>query len=172
MTQDLSMPRTGASLSARALLPTRDANEARSTTRLASIDQLRGLAIVFMALDHVRDYFTSAHFSPTDLSKTTVALFLTRWVTHFCAPIFVFLAGVSARLMSQHVSRGALSRFLLGRGLWLVVLEFTVLTVLWSVNFEYRMGLVMQVISAIGMAMCALGGLVSVPAFAICALRH
>jgi len=132
--------------------------------RLASIDQMRGLVIALMALDHVRDYFSNAAFDATDLRHTTPALFFTRWITHYCAPTFIFLAGVSARLLAQRVSRGQLQRFLLTRGVWLAVLEFTVVSFVWSFNFKYRMGLVMQVIWAIGMSMCALAGLVALPA--------
>ena len=94
--------------------------------RLDSVDLLRGLVMVIMALDHVREWFTNVKFSPTDLTQATPALFLTRWVTHFCAPSFVFLAGTAAYLsMSRGKSRKELSVFLLTRGLWLVVLELT-----------------------------------------------
>src|SRR5262245_33182150 len=72
--------------------------EVAARARLAAIDILRGLVMVLMALDHVRDYFTNVRFNPLDLSHTSGELFLTRWITHFCAPIFILLAGVSARL--------------------------------------------------------------------------
>ena len=131
--------------------------------RLTSIDLLRGLIIVVMALDHVRDYFTNVRFDPLDLSLTSVPLFLTRWITHFCAPIFILLAGVSARLVSQRLSRGDLSRFLLTRGLWLVFLEVTVITYAWLLNFRYELGVILQVIWAIGVSMIALAALVYLP---------
>jgi len=131
--------------------------------RLPAIDRLRGLVIVLMALDHVRDYFGQQLFSATDLSQTTPALFMTRWVTHLCAPTFVFLAGLSAALMAERMPRRALRRFLLARGMWLVVTEFTIVTLVWSFNFEYRLGLVMQVIWAIGISMCVLSALIALP---------
>lgn len=124
--------------------------------RLASIDLLRGLVIALMVLDHVRDYFSSAQASPTDLSTTTSALFLTRWITHYCAPTFVFLAGTSAFLVAAKRSRSIASRFLLTRGLWLIAVEFSVVNFVWNFNFAYRMGLIMQVIWAIGSSMCVL----------------
>src|SRR3979490_52410 len=87
------------------------------SSRIQSIDFLRGLVMIVMALDHVRDYFHADAFfySPTDLSKTTVLLFFTRWITHFCAPVFMFLAGTSAFLMGQRKTKAALSVFLLKR---------------------------------------------------------
>lgn len=135
--------------------------------RLGSIDQLRGFVILLMALDHVRDYFTNAQFEPTDLQHTTAALFFTRWITHFCAPTFIFLAGVSARLMSERKPRAALSKFLLTRGLWLVVLEITVVTFAWTFNFKYQLGLILQVIWATGISMCMLAALIWLPAAAV-----
>jgi uncharacterized membrane protein len=95
--------------------------------RLDSIDLLRGLAMVVMALDHVRDFFTDARFNPLDLSQTTPYLFFTRWITHHCAPAFVFLAGTGAFLyLTRGRTRSDLAKFLLSRGLWLVFLELTV----------------------------------------------
>ena len=136
-------------------------------SRVPSIDTLRGIVMVLMALDHVRDFFTSARFDPLDLSQTTASLFLTRWVTHFCAPTFVLLAGVSAYLMSQRCSRAELSRFLFTRGLWLVVLEVTLMSLVWTFNFRYDHGLFLQVIWAIGVSMIVLAALVHLPLRAI-----
>jgi uncharacterized membrane protein len=140
---------------------------AHAPTRVASIDILRGLVMLLMALDHVRDFFTDVRFDPLDLSQTSAALFLTRWVTHFCAPTFVLLAGVSAYLMSQRCSRTDLSRFLFTRGLWLVVLEVTLINLLWTFNLRYDHGLFLQVIWAIGVSLMVLSLLVHLPMRAI-----
>src|SRR5690348_925010 len=99
--------------------------------RNASIDVVRGLVMVVMVLDHARDFFFGMHPSPTDLEHTTPVLFFTRWITHFCAPVFVFLAGTSARLYGVRHGREAVSGYLLTRGLWLVVLELTVVRLAW-----------------------------------------
>src|SRR5512145_638715 len=132
--------------------------------RLDSVDLLRGLVMVIMALDHVREWFTNVKFSPTDLTQTTPVLFLTRWVTHFCAPSFVFLAGTAAFLsMSRGKSRKELSVFLLTRGLWLVVLELTLIQWVWTFNFDYKDSMSALVIWALGWSMVALSGLVWLP---------
>ncbi|HKP64956.1 MAG TPA: heparan-alpha-glucosaminide N-acetyltransferase domain-containing protein [Polyangiales bacterium] len=138
--------------------------------RLQSIDMLRGLVIVWMVLDHTRDFFTRVRFEPTDLAHTTPALFMTRFITHFCAPVFIMLAGTSAYLASARLSRPQLARFLLTRGLWLIVVEFTLVNFAWNFNFAYKLGLIMQVIWAIGASMCVLAGLVFLPLPLIAAL--
>src|SRR5947207_14523208 len=96
-------------------------------SRLSSVDALRGLIMIIMALDHVRDFFHvgAMSFQPDDLAKTTTALFFTRWITHFCAPVFMFTTGMGAFLWAQKPGRTSadLSRFLLTRGLWLIFLE-------------------------------------------------
>jgi uncharacterized membrane protein len=140
-------------------------------SRLTAVDLLRGLVIVLMALDHARDFFTSVRFDATDLTQTTAALFLTRWVTHFCAPVFVFLAGTSAFLyQARGRTRGEVSRFLLTRGLWLVVLELTVVRWAWMFNFNYTTELLfVQVIWALGISMIVLAGLIHLPTWAIAA---
>ena len=131
-----------------------------ATTRVASIDILRGLVMVLMALDHVRDFFTDVRFDPLDLSQTNAPLFLTRWITHFCAPTFVLLAGVSAYLTGRHCTRAQLSAFLFTRGLWLVVLEVTLMSLVWTFNVRYDHGFFLQVIWAIGVSMIVLSALV------------
>jgi uncharacterized membrane protein len=152
---------------------------AYALSRLASIDVLRGLVIVLMALDHVRDYFTDVRFDPLDPTQTSAMLYLTRWITNFCAPVFVLLAGTSAYLHGKRSTRGELSRFLLTRGLWLVVLEWTVVTLAWTFNFKWELGLIMQVIWAIGASMIVLAALVHLPVrivgaigLAICLLHN
>jgi len=136
---------------------------AHAFARVASIDILRGLVMVLMALDHVRDFFTDVRFDPLDLSQTTAALFLTRWITHFCAPTFVLLAGVSAYLTGRSCTRAELSRFLWTRGLWLVVLEVTLMSLVWTFNVRYDHGVFLQVIWAIGVSMMVLAVLVHLP---------
>jgi uncharacterized membrane protein len=138
--------------------------------RLDSIDLVRGLVMVLMALDHVRDYFSELRFDPTDLSQTYPALFATRWITHFCAPTFILLAGVSARLVAKRREPGALMRFLFTRGIWLVFLEFTLVNFVWTFDPAYRFGLGAQVIWAIGVSMIVLAVLVRLPVAAVGAI--
>jgi len=134
--------------------------------RVQSIDILRGAVMILMALDHVRDFFHAGaqHFDPTDLTQTTPLLFLTRWVTHFCAPTFMFLAGAGAYLQSRRgKSRAEVARFLLSRGLWLVVLELTFVRWLgWRMNFGNDQ-IFLWVFWALGMSMIALAGLIYLP---------
>ena len=143
--------------------PAQTLTRARTRVRVQAIDILRGLVIVLMALDHVREYFTDVRFRPLDLTQTDVALFFTRWITHYCAPLFIFLAGVSAWLVGGRCTRSELTRFLVTRGFWLVVLEFTVVTFAWTFNLRYDFGLMMQVIWAIGMSMIFLALLARLP---------
>ncbi|MBS1538183.1 MAG: DUF1624 domain-containing protein [Bacteroidetes bacterium] len=130
--------------------------------RLDSIDFLRGLVMIIMALDHVRDYFSNATFDPVDMAHTDFYYFFTRFITHFCAPVFVFLAGTGAFLSSKRQRPKELSRFLFTRGLWLVFLELTVVRFGWFFNVSYTNS-VGQVIWAIGWAMVALSGLMWLP---------
>jgi uncharacterized membrane protein len=133
--------------------------------RLDSIDLLRGVVMVLMALDHVRDFFSDQLFvDPTDLQKTTPPIFLTRWVTHFCAPTFMFLAGTAAFLSgTRGKSRPALSWFLFTRGLWLAFLEVVVNRILWMFNFDLQHHGA-GVFWAIGWSMVVLSVLVYLPA--------
>jgi uncharacterized membrane protein len=133
------------------------------------VDLVRGLVIVLMALDHTRDFFHASPWEPTDLQHVSVALFLTRLVTHLCAPTFVFLAGTAAALSgAARRSRGELSRYLLVRGLWLILLELTVVHFGWSL-FSYDF-ILLQVIWALGCSMIALAGFVWLPLPAVGAL--
>jgi uncharacterized membrane protein len=135
--------------------------------RIDSIDLLRGIVMVIMMLDHTRDFVhrdVLLGFDPTDLSKTNVILFFTRWITHFCAPVFVFLAGTGAYLQFvRGKSKKAVSRFLVTRGLWLIVLEFTWIRICVTFNVDYRFLGVMQVIWVIGLSMIILAALIHLP---------
>lgn len=129
--------------------------------------------MVIMMLDHTRDFIHNAvfQFDPTDLSRTNAALFFTRWITHFCAPVFVFLAGTGAYLQfARGKSKKELSGFLITRGLWLIVLEFTVVRFAFTFNFDYRFLGAMQVIWVIGVSMIILGVLIYLPLKVIAAL--
>jgi uncharacterized membrane protein len=128
--------------------------------RLNSVDLVRGIVMVLMALDHVRDYFTNVRYDPLDLSQTSPELFITRWITHLCAPAFVFLSGTGAFLSTTRgKSKKGLSVFLLTRGLWLILLELTYIRFGWFFNLDYSFSLG-QVIWAIGWSMIALAGLI------------
>ncbi len=144
--------------------------EASTRARIVEIDMLRGLVIVLMALDHVRDYFHDKAFAfdPLDLTQTDPAIFMTRWITHLCAPTFVLLSGVSIFLQAKVKSRPALARFLLTRGLWLVFLEVTLISFGWSFGFPYPFFL--QVIWAIGWGMIAMAALIWLPHWAVLGL--
>jgi uncharacterized membrane protein len=124
--------------------------------RFDAIDILRGLVMVLMAIDHTRDYFhaDAFYYSPTDLESTSVPVFLTRWITHFCAPVFVFLAGTSAFIIQKKKGKDDASKFLLTRGLWLIFLEMTFVSFGWT--FAIVPGGFMQVIWAIGCSMVVL----------------
>ena len=134
--------------------------------RVDSIDLLRGLVMVIMMLDHTRDFFSAEQFQfdPTNLDRTSIALFLTRWITHFCAPVFVFLAGTGAYL---RLARGStpkeLSWFLVSRGGWLIVLELTIIRALITFDVLPRGTYILQVIWALGWSMIVLAALVHLP---------
>lgn len=132
--------------------------------RIHSIDLLRGAIMMIMALDHTRDFYSNVHFNPVDLSQTNPALFLTRFITHYCAPIFVFLSGISICLgLSKGKSKKQQSIYLLTRGLWLILMEFTIVNWGWSVVFDFGFTM-LQVIWAIGWSMIVLAALIHLPA--------
>src|SRR4029079_17370406 len=129
-----------------------------SVTRWASIDVIRGAVMVLMAIDHVRVY------SAVPAGGPWPAVFFTRWITHFCAPAFIFLAGTSAFLYGEKVrDRGTLARFLFTRGAWLVLLELTVLRFAWTFNFDYAHYTLAGVIWVIGWCMILMAGFVYLP---------
>jgi uncharacterized membrane protein len=129
--------------------------------RIESIDLLRGIVMIIMALDHVRDYFNASAYiyDPLDLTQTSVAQFFTRWITHFCAPIFMFLAGISAQLYGFKNGRKALSFFLLTRGVWLIFAEFFIVSLGWTFNTHFTV-YILQVIWAFGISMIILSALI------------
>ena len=138
-----------------------------AAARIVSIDVLRGLVMALMALDHTRDFFSTGDFNPRDVTEP--ALFLTRWVTHLCAPTFIFLAGLSACLYGRNRSVGQVSRFLATRGLWLILIDITLIRFGWRFEFDL---LRMQagIIFVIGASMIALAALIWLPRWAIAAL--
>jgi uncharacterized membrane protein len=138
--------------------------------RIESVDVLRGIVMVIMALDHTRDFFGTFGINPQNFETTTVPLFFTRFVTHICAPTFFLLTGTGAGLASQSRSPSQLSRYLITRGLLLIVLELTLLRGLaYQFNFDYQVTLLL-VIWALGWAMIFLGLIVFLPVPAIAAI--
>ena len=132
--------------------------------RIESVDVVRGVIMIVMALDHVRDFFGYPGVNPTDPATTTIPLFFTRWITHFCAPVFFLLTGTGAYLSLQRKSKPELSRFLFTRGLWLIFLELVVTRCLgWQLNFDYHLTMLV-VLWALGWAMIVLAALVYMPA--------
>src|ERR1700722_8933603 len=124
--------------------------------RIASLDLLRGLVMLIMAIDHVRDNFLRGSPDPTDLATTTPLLFFTRWITHFCAPTFVFLSGISAFLAGTRRSQKEMSSFLFKRGIWLVLVEVFVVSRGIAIDPTFQVA-IFQVIWAIGGSMILLG---------------
>jgi uncharacterized membrane protein len=136
------------------------------TARYESVDALRGLVMVVMALDHVRFFLhrdVIQGIDPLDLTRTTPLLFMTRWITHLCAPVFVFLAGTGARLsLDRGRSKGGLARFLWARGAWLILLDLTVVRFGWTFHLDTRL-IFAVVLWALGWSMVILGGLILLP---------
>jgi uncharacterized membrane protein len=126
--------------------------------RILSIDMLRGLVMIIMALDHTRDFFHNGSImaDPMNPETTTIFLFFTRWITHFCAPTFVFLSGISAYLSSKNKDPKQASNFLIKRGLWLILVEIVLITLGLTFNPLYNF-IILQVIWAIGCSMVLLG---------------
>ena len=146
-----------------------------TSSRIQSVDALRGAIMMLMAIDHIRDFVarSAMQFLPMDLSRTTAAIFFTRWITHFCAPVFFLTAGMGAYLWRQRGghSKPELSRFLITRGLWLILLEVTVLRVILLSQVAYRGSIVILfILWALGMSMIALAGLIYLPLRALAAV--
>lgn len=159
-----SVPSLANTMAAPGLMPI--PRPAPSRGRLDAIDILRGIVMIIMMLDHTRDFVNAEafQFDPTDLTKTTGALFFTRWITHFCAPIFVFLAGTSVYLQRMHGKPlPELSTFLVKRGFWLIVLEFTIVKFAMWFNVIPTYLATLQVIWAIGVSMIVLAALITLP---------
>jgi uncharacterized membrane protein len=143
---------------------------ASGRARIESVDVVRGVIMIIMALDHTRDFFGIPGQNPTDLATATPALFLTRWITHFCAPVFFLLTGTGAYLSLRRKSPGNLSGFLFTRGMWLIFLEVTLVRCLsYQFNFDYRVTMLL-VLWALGWAMITLSALVRLPALVATAL--
>jgi uncharacterized membrane protein len=135
----------------------------KTRVRLESIDLLRGVVMIVMALDHTRDFFGNSGLNPTDPATTTIPLFFTRWITHFCAPTFFLLTGTGAFLAGRRRSKPELSKFLFTRGLWLIFLELVVTRDFgWQFNFDYRVTILI-VLWALGWAMITLSVLIYLP---------
>jgi uncharacterized membrane protein len=141
---------------------------ARRPERLESVDLLRGIVMLVMGLDHTREFFTAFRFQPENLARSFPALFFTRWITHFCAPAFFFLAGTGAFLwMARGRSLGSLSRFLWTRGVWLIVLELTIVDFAFTFSTRYQLAVVFW---TLGWSMIALAALVRAPRWVIVAI--
>jgi uncharacterized membrane protein len=131
------------------------------TPRLESIDLIRGIIMVIMALDHTRDFF-GARVDPTNLTTTTAALFATRWITHICAPVFSLLVGTGAYLALRKKTVPELSRYLFTRGAWLLFLDVVVVRFALQFNVDYHV-MVINVLWALGWSMISLSVLVHLP---------
>ncbi len=141
------------------------ASAGRRRARLDSVDALRGTVMIVMALDHVRDFIHRGAMSqsPTDLATTTPVLFLTRWITHICAPVFMFTAGIGAYFYLQGRTRRQLSVFLVTRGLWLMLLEVTVMRVAYNFDLAQSYPFFLLVLWGLGLCMIVLAGLIWLP---------
>lgn len=138
-------------------------------TRIHSIDIVRGLIMIIMTLDHSRDFLHFPGPSPLNMKTTTVILFFTRWITHFCAPTFVFLSGSAAFLAGQRRTKKELSLFLLKRGAWLILSDLLIISLLFTFDLEYHI-FVLEVLSAIGFGMIVLSLLIRAPIRVIAAI--
>jgi uncharacterized membrane protein len=143
--------------------------------RIQSVDALRGAIMMLMAIDHIRDYLalSAQQFLPTDLTRTTPAIFFTRWITHFCAPVFMLTAGLGAYLWTTrgHHSKGEQSRLLVSRGVWLIVLEVTILRLILLSQISFTANrVILMILWAIGISMIGLAVLIYLPVRVIAAV--
>lgn len=138
---------------------TNSAGIATAPPRVTSVDVLRGFVMVLMALDHTREFFTNWTGNPLDPQHTTLMLYLTRWATHLCAPVFVFLAGTSIFLQRRRKTKRRLANLLLTRGLWLIVVELTLVQFVFNFNWQWDVQL-LEVIWAIGASMIVMAALI------------
>jgi uncharacterized membrane protein len=147
---------------------------AAGAARLTSIDALRGAIMIVMALDHTRDFLHigAMTFSPEDLTRTTPLLFFTRWITHICAPVFMFTAGLGAflRMRRPGTTTADVSRFLWTRGLWLVIVELTIMRLAMNFTFAFQFPVIFLVLSALGLSMVALAALIHLPVRVLAAI--
>jgi uncharacterized membrane protein len=135
--------------------------------RITAVDALRGLVMIIMALDHTREFLhaDAMSFSADNLARTTPILFLTRWVTHICAPVFLATAGMAAGLrLARGGSKAELSRYLVTRGLWLIAVEVVVMRLAMNFTFDLRYPVFLIILWALGWSMVALAGLIHLPA--------
>jgi uncharacterized membrane protein len=130
-----------------------------SGRRATVVDVLRGLVMVLMPLDHTREFFTSYSGNPLDPQHATFLLYLTRWITHLCAPVFVFLAGTSIFLQQQRKTRSSLTQHLLTRGLWLILVELTLVHLVFNFHWQWNVQ-ILEVIWAIGASMMIMAALI------------
>src|SRR6185436_3258927 len=138
--------------------------------RIQSIDLLRGIIMIIMALDHTRDFFHKDGLlgDPLNPETTNLALYGTRWITHFCAPTFVFLSGLSAWLQSQRKTKKELSLFLVTRGFWLIIVDLIIMSFAFTADFHYSF-LVLETLWSIGAGMIVLGLMIHLPFYLVLA---
>jgi len=137
--------------------------------RFVALDVLRGLTMVIMALDHTRDFFALSwvYYAPTDIGLTNIEVFFTRWITHFAAPTFMFLAGIGLYFASRSRTKNELAYLAVSRGFWLIFLELTLVGFFWSFNSEFLTSPKVAVLFAIGVSMIGVGLLIYLPKYLI-----
>ncbi len=146
-----------------------DSSSKDKKERFEALDLLRGLTIVIMALDHSRSFFATGFVlsSPLDLSVTNMAVFITRWITHFAAPTFIFLAGIGLYFASFRRTKHELAFLAFSRGLWLILLELTLVGFFWSFSSDFYYKPKVAVLFAIGISMIMMAGLIYLPKWII-----